>query len=426
MEDTLPIQARQGNTDDDVQALLQQLEEIDFFNEHEKGKHRADCLSEFDSAVSAFQDEVQAHLGFLMDLRLAQSIGRALHTDGQAIAEIAQGERQAENDRYLAMRISTDDPKLENPPPAERTGQQFQAGPSKRPAVRWEELLGKSSPTQYQCCTCCDSFQSSEIVQLGCDDCYCTECLRSFFMRATKDETLFPPKCCRQSIPLSLIATQMTTEEISVFKSAEVEFSTANRVYCSNIQCGRFIPPSRVTADKADCSHCGSSTCAMCKNTFHRDDCAEDTALQATLDLATREGWQRCFACRAMVELRVGCYHMTCNCSAEFCYLCGLKWKNCSCDRYEDQILGARAEEIVDRDGNQPVQERQRRIVQMQEDLVETHECEHPGRFQRIITTRRHRCQLECEMCGVRHRRYILECRRCHLRVCEDCRRHRV
>lgn len=49
----------------------------------------------------------------------------------------------------------------------------------------------------------------------------------------------------------------------------------------------------------------------LCKNTFHRDDCAADPSLLATLVLATSQGWQRCFACKALVELIVGCYHMT-------------------------------------------------------------------------------------------------------------------
>lgn len=30
-------------------------------------------------------------------------------------------------------------------------------------------------------------------------------------------------------------------------------------------------------------------------------------------------------------------------------------------------------------------QERQRRVVEMQEELRENHECEHPGRFERVF-----------------------------------------
>lgn len=47
------------------------------------------------------------------------------------------------------------------------------------------------------------------------------------------------------------------------------------------------------------------------KNEYHRNDCPSDPALQATLSLATNQGWQRCYKCKAMVELDLGCYHMT-------------------------------------------------------------------------------------------------------------------
>ena len=115
-----------------------------------------------------------------------------------------------------------------------------------------------------------------------------------------------------------------------------------------------------------------------------------------------------------------------CKCGAQFCYLCGLEWKTCSCDRWSEQNLVVRAEEVVDREAVHPLprQERQRRVVQMREELRENHECEHPGRFERVFNGGRH--GFECEMCEARHRKYILQCRRCHVRVCEDCRRNRV
>lgn len=32
-----------------------------------------------------------------------------------------------------------------------------------------------------------------------------------------------------------------------------------------------------------------------------------------------------------MVEHNQGCIHMTCKCKAQFCYICGLKWRTCTC-----------------------------------------------------------------------------------------------
>ena len=56
-----------------------------------------------------------------------------------------------------------------------------------------------------------------------------------------------------------------------------------------------------------------------------------------------------------MVELAEGCNHMTCRCTAEFCIVCGCKWKTCDCPwfNYEqvDVHLGnpARYQEELDR-----------------------------------------------------------------------------
>ncbi|KAE8140870.1 hypothetical protein BDV38DRAFT_279846 [Aspergillus pseudotamarii] len=446
--ETRPRLANQANTDDEAVGLLHQLEEIDLFDGKQKGKGRADEPLDIDLALTAFRHEVQAHIGFLNDLKLAHSIAHAGYMDSPAIACITQGELQAQRDRRLAITISADDPELRNHPPGamhnqshelhipkdplsgeghfDRDPDEDKGGPSKTYAERQKEAMEKLSRPKLQCCTCFENFESSDITHLPCGDFYCTDCLKSLFMRATKDEQLFPPRCCRQHIPLSLIAQQMTTEEKDAFQSAEIEFSTANRTYCSNTDCGRFIIPSNILSYEAKCQYCGSLTCTMCKSACHFDDCPEDTALQGTLELATNQGWQRCFSCKTMVELTTGCYHMTCNCKAEFCYLCGIRWKSCRCEMWSERRLVARAEEIVDRELDRPLpqQVRQHRIAQLRDDLLETHECEHSRRFERILNGTI--SKFECEMCGARHWKYILRCRRCHFRVCEDCRRHRM
>ncbi|KAJ8125734.1 hypothetical protein O1611_g7905 [Lasiodiplodia mahajangana] len=70
------------------------------------------------------------------------------------------------------------------------------------------------------------------------------------------------------------------------------------------------------------------------------------------LQIARRERWQRCQKCFTMVELNHGCFHITCKCGAQFCYLCGAKWKTCQCDHWEEHRLYERAEQIYNRDHN--------------------------------------------------------------------------
>ena len=60
-------------------------------------------------------------------------------------------------------------------------------------------------------------------------------------MRAAKKEALFPPGCCRQLISFDLIAEKMTTEELEAFGASEVEISTGDRAYYSNVYCDKKI-----------------------------------------------------------------------------------------------------------------------------------------------------------------------------------------
>lgn len=105
-----------------------------------------------------------------------------------------------------------------------------------------------------------------------------------------------------------------------------------------------------------------------------------------------------------------------------------MEGRTCQCPFWLEANLERRAEEIVDRQGlpyMAPV-ERQRRIVQIQDQLRDTDECEHRGKrkFERV--TGGNRARFQCEMCNTRHRQFILRCRRCQLDVCMDCRLHRM
>ncbi|OOO04983.1 Zinc finger, C6HC-type [Aspergillus oryzae] len=382
---TPPPRADETNTDDEVVALLQQLEEIDLFGGKQKGKGRADKPLGIDLAMTFFRDEVQAHIGFLNDLKLAHSIGHAVFMDGPAIAGVVQESCKPKNPsrgRVSSQSYHLHIPKghLDGKGDIDRDSDEDKGGPSKTYAERQKDAMERLSRPKLQCCICFERYESSDIIRLECGDLYCTDCLKSLFMRATKDEQLFPPRCCRQYIPLSLITKQMTTEEKDAFQRAKIEFSTSNRTYCSNTVCGRFIIPSNIFSEQA------------------KYDCPEDAALQEMLKLSTSQGWQRCLSCKAMVELTVGCYHMTCNCKAEFCYLCGKKWKTCRCAMWAERRLVARAEEIVDRelDHPLPLQERQHRIAQLRDHLLETHQCDHVERFERIAGDTRAR--FACEM----------------------------
>ncbi|KAI6038337.1 hypothetical protein EDC04DRAFT_2695604 [Pisolithus marmoratus] len=76
--------------------------------------------------------------------------------------------------------------------------------------------------------------------------------------------------------------------------------------------------------------------------------CRQDQGAEQVLHLGRSEGWARCPGCSQLIELNMGCYHMTCRCRTAFCYLCSARWKTCSCPQWDEQRLLTAAERRVD------------------------------------------------------------------------------
>ncbi|OJZ90959.1 hypothetical protein ASPFODRAFT_124545 [Aspergillus luchuensis CBS 106.47] len=274
-----------SHMDDEIYVVAQQLQELQEYLDSRKGKCRADDNEDY---LQAFDQELRAHLRSLEDNKLASSIAVAVHSDSQVIATITREEAQASDDRRLAIRInernddsnsSTTDCAVEQLQAAtepQSSDDECIAGPSMTYRERQALELEKSAATETRCCVCYESFFAHKMKQLDCNHNYCDDCLKDLFLRATKDSTLFPPRCCRMPIHLEAVQEHMSQTEMSDFKSAEIEFSTTDRTYCSNTSCGRFILPQNITAGRAECPHCNLNTCAMCKKAFHIDDLPKD------------------------------------------------------------------------------------------------------------------------------------------------------
>ncbi|KAF6809185.1 IBR finger domain-containing protein [Colletotrichum sojae] len=190
--------------------------------------------------------------------------------------------------------------------------------------------------------------ESTKLSSCPCSHEYCTECLRSLFTAAIADESLFPAKCCGKPISADDDDDDrhfLTPKLMSEFHAKEVEFSTPNRTYCHKPACSTFVPKESIKHDVTTCPKCNEKTCVMCKGASHgvAEDCKQDEATKLLLELAAKNHWQRCYSCGRVVELEQGCFHMLCRCRAEFCYLCGRKWKSCTCARWEEARLYARS-----------------------------------------------------------------------------------
>ncbi|KAF5572420.1 e3 ubiquitin ligase ARI10 [Fusarium pseudocircinatum] len=157
-----------------------------------------------------------------------------------------------------------------------------------------------------------------------------------------KDESIFPPKCCGQAIPVDATNVYITGELLAEFEDKREEFATAKRTYCSDRTCSAFIPTRSIDDGIGRCTHCEKKTCLNCLSEAHEGTCTDDPESQRVIRLAEEKGWRRCEQCENMVELDHGCFHISCRCSYQFCYRCGEKWKTCDCPQWDEEQLMAR------------------------------------------------------------------------------------
>ncbi|KAF2008626.1 hypothetical protein BU24DRAFT_322184, partial [Aaosphaeria arxii CBS 175.79] len=167
--------------DDEIAALALQLEEIGIYAQGGKGKHPIGIPPDIDVAYEAFRAELGDYTTFLADQQLARSIGTAVHSDGDIVANLTSGEIQCREDRQCALRMSQIEPGFEKPPestskedtmcaateyqyagsvlsfPDDVSDDATEAGPSMSYTERQADLLEKLSK-RTKCSVCHDLF----------------------------------------------------------------------------------------------------------------------------------------------------------------------------------------------------------------------------------------------------------------------------
>lgn len=186
------------------------------------------------------------------------------------------------------------------------------------------ETSEEETETQHACTSCTEEYPLSDIFQTECAHNYCRECIVQLFENSLTNESLYPPRCCRQPIHASPAVEDMIGIEMTKrFKERKIEISDSERTYCSNKTCSRYIPPHNIRRGVGICQFCTDRTCTGCKKQGHRGDCnygkakkqriagddekANDELLEK---LAKKKKWQRCPRCSRMIERVSGCKHI--------------------------------------------------------------------------------------------------------------------
>ncbi|KAF2200932.1 hypothetical protein GQ43DRAFT_372674 [Delitschia confertaspora ATCC 74209] len=184
-----------------------------------------------------------------------------------------------------------------------------------------------------------DDLPANKTAKFNCGHRMCYSCLKRQFQLSVTDPQHMPPRCCTsEHIPLRYVERLFDNKFKILWNKKFQEYTTANRLYCPTKGCGEWIKPSKIRKDSltgrryARCGRCDTKVCVLCNGRFHnRRDCPKDEETNRLVELAREKGWQRCYQCKAMVELKEGCNHMTCLCKAQFCMICAAPWKTCNC-----------------------------------------------------------------------------------------------
>ncbi|KAI3397162.1 hypothetical protein diail_11136 [Diaporthe ilicicola] len=437
--------------------------DVDEILDTRKGKQRDDAIDDSKTALDVIKADLEATATINADKAMARSIAQAVHQDCQAISAAQVQEKQAADDRQAALqfnrngRLNPAPPKRgdDAPPPYEANGgnkffdkleAQYNISPqldndndttqaessswaAGRRVAKPRGILEKPKPRQ--CASCMDDFPLQDLAKFPCSHEYCRACLETMLTGPLTDEGLWPPRCCQQRVDpeQDQIRILVDARLMGQYLARKLEMETPNRTYCHVSDCSKFIPPKGIHHDIGTCPKCEAKTCCTCKAAAHEgEDCPKDEAGKQLLDLAKKQGWRQCFACKRVVELKEGCNHMTCRCGAQFCYKCGAAWKNrgqpgaCACELFDEAVLLRQATQVAARNPQFLQQPEARRADLVQREvhrIVENHDCIH-ARWRHAPGPD------ECDLCDRTMKNFILVCRECELAVCSRCKRNRL
>ncbi|KAF9259012.1 hypothetical protein L218DRAFT_875761 [Marasmius fiardii PR-910] len=433
--------------DDATSLLIAQLhiQDVQNVTDRRKGKSRENApLTDEELAFQTQADILNDFLLVLSDKRFAESVNNAVETDLNLVEMMGTVEQAAEDDHRYATALSHGQPL-----PEKSTAQKMVEGLNDTNRQSITRRLFRSlnnvqnndesvtiasssasrattSHSNISCTICTDYFNPRRVFHAqACGHYYCRECLLNLVRACIGDESLYPLRCCKQnlSLPNLLPWLDQTVRKNFEIKAAEYDIEPNNRLYCANPVCSAFLGSTAGVKRTVLCASCLTRNCTGCKKREHVGNCTDNEGTLQVQALAREQGWSTCPGCDTIIELHHGCYHMTCRCRTQFCYLCAVPWKNCRCPQWEEGRLLETAQLRVQNQMGRRVDvnagvalERVQRTIR---DLRVDHDCD-PHRWQTRWGGGR------CEECGYYLPQFLKLCRGCSMLACVRCTRNRL
>ncbi|KAG5942224.1 hypothetical protein E4U60_007459 [Claviceps pazoutovae] len=315
-----------ADIDQESLALIIELQLQDLRHMTE-GNHDTNQTSDSQVAALLMETELKELASYYADKAMSRSVAHAVVADGHASSSRHGVTDNEMNSRFVALSKGI----IEISSAADTS---TKAGPSS---------ASEESDDLRRCAGC-----ASDVALTGCpcSHDYCRDCMAKLFNAAIGDESLFPPRCCKMAIPIDLVQSCLSAELLATYEAKKLEYMTLNGTYCHVPTYSTLVPLASVQDDVATCIKCQKKTCTICNGESHPLDCPDDTLTTQVLQIAAENGWQRCYSCRRVITITEGCNHIICRCRAQFCYVCGLKWKQCHCVAWDEARIMTTAEDF--------------------------------------------------------------------------------
>lgn len=308
--------------DDYIIALKEQIEEINTLKNMGKGKT---AITDFDVALDEYYNILTNNVLSINDNKLALSISSAMEDDQSLILEFQKIDLQELKDRQYALELAEEE-------------NVFNFNMEKKPVIiKNDENIKRLYENTYKninnCLICCED---KICVHLKCNHFYCKECILELFNFSLKDINLVPLSCCNIKIDEFLFRPYVDDDLWKKYEKFRNE--TENNIKC--LQCNNYNKIN-INSNTVDCNNCYIRMCVKCKSFAHNEECKDEIEdIMFITQYAKKLKLSRCPGCMMFVQLKDGCYHITCSkCKTQFCYLCLEIWKKCKCITFEENNL---------------------------------------------------------------------------------------
>jgi len=231
---------------------------------------------------------------------------------------------------------------------------------SKQSAARKRYALysRKSNPEKMRFCEICfedGGFAPEDMIAMPCGHEYCRDCWRGFINNMLQEGT----ECLNYTCPRVGCNEKVTEEEVNkaapnllpTYRERQLKaFADASMYsrWCPGKGCNRVAVgnPHHSVSFKVVCGECDSSFCFKCGEEPHspmtcydivrwKDKCKDESETAKWIMSHTKS----CPKCKARIEKRGGCNHMTCRkCKYQFCWICMRHWgSHDSCNSFQSK-----------------------------------------------------------------------------------------